>query len=341
MPQPTKIPVAFADTGDKNVIPQSTVTPGLASWSIGFPAITSTPFAQGGVAPKRADFNGIFNALSAAIVWQQQGGIFTYDNLTDYEPGNIVLYNGALYFCLVANGPGSVVVTPTNTTSWTAIVLSSGAIMRGTITSAVHPALNRNSDNSYLTLAGGTAANVANGSFMYLYGVNSSQPGAFRIYTGVNSHNLFGKSDGSLTWDNNDILTAETGTFTPTIDGQTTTGAFTYSVQSGTYVKFGVLCYIELRVVGEVATLPSGNITIGGTPYLPSSANQAINLDYAPSSSNIFDKCPTFFRVGTSGGLLLWGTDIPNNTAQPCKFASGLTVGDTVELRASGVYRTS
>ena len=118
MPQPTKIPVAFADTGDKNTIPQSTVTPGLASWSIGFPPITSTPFANGGLAPKRADFNGIFNALSAAAIWQQQGGVFAYDNVTDYEVGNIVVYSGDIYVCLVANGPNSTVKAPTDDTVW-------------------------------------------------------------------------------------------------------------------------------------------------------------------------------------------------------------------------------
>lgn len=125
MPQPTKIPVAFADSGDKNSIPQSTVTPGLASWSIGFPPITSTPFANGGLAPKRADFNGIFNALSAAAIWQQQGGVFAYDNATDYEVGNVVVYNNDLYKCLAANGPNSTVKAPTDTTVWDKIAAAS------------------------------------------------------------------------------------------------------------------------------------------------------------------------------------------------------------------------
>lgn len=114
MPQPTKIPRAFASSGDKNTIPDSTGSIGLASWSEGFPAITSTPFAQGGVAPKRADFNGIFNALSAATVWHQQGGIYAYDNATDYEIGNLVIYSSEMYICKSANGPGSSLHSPAN-----------------------------------------------------------------------------------------------------------------------------------------------------------------------------------------------------------------------------------
>ena len=122
MPQPNKIPKPFAASGDKNTIPESTETIGLASWNEGFPAITSTPFAEGGLAPKRTDFNGIFNALSLATLWQQQGGVYAYDNTTDYEVGNIVLYSGNLYKCLIANGPSSSVQAPTDANAWGKII---------------------------------------------------------------------------------------------------------------------------------------------------------------------------------------------------------------------------
>lgn len=117
MPQPNKIPLAFAASGDKNTIPKSTETTGLASWREGFPAITSTPFSEGGIAPKRADFNGIFNALSQAVMWMQQGGVYAYDVNTDYEAGNVVLDAGGLYVANSANGPSSVVVQPSSDTT--------------------------------------------------------------------------------------------------------------------------------------------------------------------------------------------------------------------------------
>ena len=117
MPQPNKIPLAFAASGDKNTIPESTETTGLASWRDGFPAITSAPFSEGGIAPKRADFNGIFNALSQAVLWMQQGGVYAYDADTDYEAGNVVLDAGGLYVANAANGPSSAVVQPSSDTT--------------------------------------------------------------------------------------------------------------------------------------------------------------------------------------------------------------------------------
>ena len=117
MPEPTKIPRPFADSGDKNTIPESSGALGFASWQEGFPAITGTPFAQGGVAPKRADFNGIFNALSAATVWAQQGGVYEYDTDTDYEVGNLASSSGVVYICKVANGPSSSLHDPANSVS--------------------------------------------------------------------------------------------------------------------------------------------------------------------------------------------------------------------------------
>lgn len=137
MAQPTKIPRAFAASGDKNSIPDSAGNPGFASWQEGFPQITSEPFANGGIAPKRADFNGIFNALSAATVWQQQGGVYAYDNVTDYEIGNVVEYNGALYICLVANGPNSAIKAPTQAVYWAKILTVSNFVQKGTFTPTI------------------------------------------------------------------------------------------------------------------------------------------------------------------------------------------------------------
>lgn len=209
MPQPTKIPRAFADSGDKNSIPDSTVNPGFASWQEGFPQITSEPFSQGGVAPKRADFNGIFNALSAATVWQQQGGVYAYDNTTDYEVGNIVEYSGDLYICLVANGPGSSVVDPTNDTVWVQVFTSAGGNISGDInhSAATNMALSMTEDAHYLILRG--APSVNDGAYLSLYGQNqSSMPGRFRLAAsgGGNTVYLQGRPDGTLTWDGKSLI---------------------------------------------------------------------------------------------------------------------------------------
>ena len=207
MPQPTKIPRAFASSGDKNTIPDSTGSIGLASWSEGFPAITSTPFAQGGVAPKRADFNGIFNALSAATVWQQQGGIYAYDNATDYEIGNVVLYSGNLYKCITANGPSSAVKAPTDATVWDALITAFGGTFTGNIGFSQNSGRIFKSDNSGdLRFFAGTS--YTNGASFSLTGKDSTGGGRFTSTAndGVNTIELIGKPDGTLTWDGKSLI---------------------------------------------------------------------------------------------------------------------------------------
>lgn len=79
---PSKSAVPFAESGTKNTIPvesQIGVTPGAASFTDGFPPLTMTPLAAGGVPPQGADFNGILNFLSDASRWTQAGGGYTYD----------------------------------------------------------------------------------------------------------------------------------------------------------------------------------------------------------------------------------------------------------------------
>ena len=207
MPEPTKIPRPFADSGDKNSIPDSSGGLGFASWQEGFPAITGTPFAQGGVAPKRADFNGIFNALSAATVWQQQGGFYAYDATTDYEVGNVVEYSGDLYKCLAANGPSSAVKAPTDTTVWDAIATASGylPLSGGTLTGDL---LGANvlkltaSDSAHETwLCGGTS--LSDGATFIAYGKDNAS-GMWRVRA-YGDHDLVGKPDGTLTWDGKDV----------------------------------------------------------------------------------------------------------------------------------------
>jgi hypothetical protein len=79
---PAKIPLPFANSGTKNTIPtpsQIGITPGAASLTDGFPPLTFTPISAGGIPPAGADFNGIFNMITAVQQWQSAGGIFKYD----------------------------------------------------------------------------------------------------------------------------------------------------------------------------------------------------------------------------------------------------------------------
>src|SRR5579859_2798037 len=56
------------------------VTPGRASFTDGFPPVCFIPTTGGGTPPFGADFNGIFNMLSAWDRWTAAGGSFvTWD----------------------------------------------------------------------------------------------------------------------------------------------------------------------------------------------------------------------------------------------------------------------
>lgn len=96
---PSKSAVPFAESGSKNTIPvasQIGVQPGLASFTDGFPPLTMTPLAAGGIPPRGQDFNGILYFLSAAARWQQAGGSYSYDSafataIGGYPKGAVLL----------------------------------------------------------------------------------------------------------------------------------------------------------------------------------------------------------------------------------------------------------
>ena len=76
---PSALSQPIAQNGDKNTIPVTNdQSLGLMSQSTGFPPITSTRIADGGKAPRRADFNGAFNLLSQQHYFFQNGGTETF-----------------------------------------------------------------------------------------------------------------------------------------------------------------------------------------------------------------------------------------------------------------------
>lgn len=114
---------AFAADGDKTIPPADSQTAGTGRFSQakGWTDVNSKPIGEGGIPPKREDFNGAFYLLSTFIRWFQQGGIMQYTATLAYEPGNEVFSAGVKYRCLVANGPGTakgVVAPSADKTVW-------------------------------------------------------------------------------------------------------------------------------------------------------------------------------------------------------------------------------
>ena len=129
MPEPSRIPQAWAADGDYNVIPTTNPGTGLCSWPLGFPTETQTPIAAGGTPPRRQDMNGALNWLSKHLLWTQQGGLWQYNPNADYEIGNVALENDSLYYCIQPNGPASTVVSPSDDSAgayWSALIYSTG-----------------------------------------------------------------------------------------------------------------------------------------------------------------------------------------------------------------------
>ena len=98
---PGKLVLPFAQSGAKNTIPvdsQIGIVGGAASLVDGFPPLTRTPLAAGGVPPSGEDMNGILFEISAIVRWANAGGGYPYDaafandtNIGGYPKGARVL----------------------------------------------------------------------------------------------------------------------------------------------------------------------------------------------------------------------------------------------------------
>lgn len=113
----------IAQNGDRSAVPEtaSQAGAGRLSQEEGWGIWNSKPIGEGGIPPKREDFNSVLYLLSTFICWMQQGGIMQYTATLDYEPGNEVFSAGVKYRCLVANGPGTakgVVAPSADKTVW-------------------------------------------------------------------------------------------------------------------------------------------------------------------------------------------------------------------------------
>lgn len=103
---PGKLVLPFAASGAKNTIPvasQIGIVAGAASLTDGFPPLTRTPLAAGGVPPSGLDMNGIIYELSAILRWANAGAGYVYDgtfasdsNVGGYPKGARVLRSDGL-----------------------------------------------------------------------------------------------------------------------------------------------------------------------------------------------------------------------------------------------------
>lgn len=129
--QPSRIPEPFAGSGTKNTIPATNATPSAsqaASWASGFPPECSQPISAGGCPVPRNDVNGALNQLSQDFAFRQDGGIWEWSALADYDTQRMVRgSDGLLYWSVAQNGPsfasGAVDPTTDDGTYWSSPAL--------------------------------------------------------------------------------------------------------------------------------------------------------------------------------------------------------------------------
>lgn len=112
----TLLSCPIAQDGDRSAVPVTALEAGTGrlSQEEGWGKWNSLPIGEGGIPPKRDDFNSVLYLLSSFLVWYQQGGLMNYSATLDYEPGNEVLVGTVKYRCIKANGPSSTVKSPTD-----------------------------------------------------------------------------------------------------------------------------------------------------------------------------------------------------------------------------------
>lgn len=110
--QPSVLAMPFANNGTKNNIPASPTGTNKASLSEGFPQITSTAIASGGVPPSRADFNALGNISTLFYYFMQCGGGYTFRADVSSTIGGYP--KGALLWYIPATGSPIIVVSAIN-----------------------------------------------------------------------------------------------------------------------------------------------------------------------------------------------------------------------------------
>lgn len=79
-PTPPPISIPFAQNGERSNLPNNPVASGGdASMSGGFPPITSRPISEGGIPPKREDFNAMGYLATMPLYFLQNGGYYTFN----------------------------------------------------------------------------------------------------------------------------------------------------------------------------------------------------------------------------------------------------------------------
>ncbi len=120
---------------------------------------------------------------------------------------------------------------------------------------------------------------------------------------------------------NIELVNYASGTFTPTLVGNTTAGTTTYVSQNGYYVRFLNLCYVWGSVVISAAT-GTGGCKFGALPYTIENNSNPVGFVSVNSTATSFGSGYTYLaftgQKGTTNALI--------NTLGSSKTGSNLTI---------------
>lgn len=168
MPAPTPqfIPQAFANNADpsfRNIVPNTTVTPGVASFNLGFPPLTMQPVVSGGKPPLGQDVNGVLYMLSTHTVYQQTGQPYRFNAqvaaaVGGYAVGTLLGSTDGvtLWFNILADNTSD---PDAGGAGWTALY-SYGISTIGGLTGGVRTLTQSESARGVIVLSGALVANL-------------------------------------------------------------------------------------------------------------------------------------------------------------------------------------
>lgn len=286
---PGKLVLPFANAGAKNTIPTASqigITAGAASLVDGFPPLTRTPIAAGGVPPSGLDMNGILYNLSAILRWANAGGGYAYDaafatdsNVGGYPKGARIMRSDGLgyWFNTVENnttdpeaaGAAAAGWVPDFTNGVTAVTMTSAnvtltplqygkpiIVITGTLTAnlnLIFPAI----VNEWTVVNNCTGAFTVTAKTAAGTGIAVASGGKIRIVwgDGANIYSALNAGDTAAQFDNSTLFATtefvqKTGVHFPA-------GSGTGLVTSQTLGLALSGCWLEVQAAGLTITLPT------------------------------------------------------------------------------------
>jgi hypothetical protein len=124
---------------------------------------------------------------------------------------------------------------------------------------------------SDLFLASGAVTNYANGNYTITHSSGNLAFSGPIDLSGASSGQIVFPATQNASANANTLDDYEEGTFTPRIDGTSTTGSGTYSVQTGKYTKIGNVVNFSLAVTWSAHT-GTGNMIVANLPFSAASS---------------------------------------------------------------------